>query len=317
MLQVAMLNFVAAFPILFLGVFDRCLSKEYVRANPEVYRATRENELMNVRTMLRWILLTLFHVYLLFGLTVPQQSYGGGITPAFNGLMRNDPSDMPGDGEGGDLKSVGSVTFICMIILFAYKVWFGIMLLRRLLTFLRCKVLFESRSILHGKWPAVSCKEGEGFFSRVAYSWVGVTYLSIGFFLWAMTIYSLVGYGGASNFSDYVAVAMHVMGTRSLSWLLIAFVPIMGMVFDVILKVFSNMYFPTQTQIHVEIEAMQKRDRKRAERRQRQEPQPNRQSPNQQQQSDQPGGSNLSRRSDEKLQAESHDFSFVSEETEI
>jgi magnesium-transporting ATPase (P-type) len=119
--QVAMLNFVAAFPILFLGTFDRCLSKEYIRANPQVYRSSRENELMNIRTTLRWICLSLFHVYLLFGLTVPQQSYGGGITPGFNGLMHN--KDRPvGDGEGGDLKSVGTVTFICMIILFAYKV---------------------------------------------------------------------------------------------------------------------------------------------------------------------------------------------------
>lgn len=119
---------------------------------------------------------------------------------------------------------------------------------------------------MHGKWPAPVKRNGEGCLSRLAYTWVGVTYLSVGFFLWATTIYSLVGYKGASNFSDYVDVGMHVMGTRSLSWLLIAFVPIMGMVFDVAFKVFSNMFYPTQTQIHVEIEAKQKRERKRAAR---------------------------------------------------
>ena len=32
-------------------------------------------------------------------------------------------------------------------------------------------------------------------------------------------------------------------------------VPTMGMVFDVAGKVYSNMFFPTQTQIHVEIAA--------------------------------------------------------------
>jgi hypothetical protein len=139
------------------------------------------------------------------------------------------------------------------------------------------QVMYESRSIVHGQWPAPVCRDvgrdGDGFLSRVAYSWVGITYLSIGFFLWAITMYSLVGYKGAGNFSDYADVAMHVMGTRSLSWLLIAFVPIMGMVFDVILKVFSNMYYPTQTQIHLEIEATLKRDRKRGLRQEQQEQQ--------------------------------------------
>jgi hypothetical protein len=143
--------------------------------------------------------------------------------------------------------------------------------------------MYESRSIVHGKWPAPVCRDvgrdGEGFLSRLAYSWVGITYLSIGFFLWAITMYSLVGYKGAGNFSDYADVAMHVMGTRSLSWLLILFVPIMGMVFDVILKVFSNMYYPAQTQIHLEIEALQKRDRKRALRQERQEQQQQQQPP--------------------------------------
>lgn len=120
--------------------------------------------------------------------------------------------------------------------------------------------------MLHGKWPATVVRNGEGCLSRLAYTWVGITYLSIGFFLWAITVYSLIGYQGASGFSDYVDVAMHVMGTRSLSWMLIAFVPIMGMVFDVAFKVFSNMFYPTQTQIHLEIEAKQKRERKRTAR---------------------------------------------------
>jgi len=44
--------------------------------------------------------------------------------------------------------------------------------------------------------------------------------------------------------------------------MLVVFVPIMAMVLDVTFKVFSNMYYPTQTQIHVELEAMEKRKRK-------------------------------------------------------
>jgi magnesium-transporting ATPase (P-type) len=119
----SMLNFVAAFPIIFLGLFDRCLSKEYVRRNPEVYRSTRENELINIRMLGRWIGLCVVHMFLLYYCTVPQQSHsGGGITSAFVGLMRNNDPDIPGDGEAGDLLTVGTVTFSCLIILLAWKV---------------------------------------------------------------------------------------------------------------------------------------------------------------------------------------------------
>jgi magnesium-transporting ATPase (P-type) len=119
----SMLNFVAAFPIIFLGLFDRCLSKNYVRRNPEVFRSTRENELINIRTLGRWIGLCVVHMFLLYYCTVPQQSHsGGGITSAFVGLMRNNDPDHPGDGEAGDLLTVGTVTFSCLIILLAWKV---------------------------------------------------------------------------------------------------------------------------------------------------------------------------------------------------
>jgi hypothetical protein len=37
-----------------------------------------------------------------------------------------------------------------------------------------------------------------------------------------------------------------------MSWFLVIFVPIAGMVLDVAGKVYSNMFYPSQTQIHVE-----------------------------------------------------------------
>jgi hypothetical protein len=43
-----------------------------------------------------------------------------------------------------------------------------------------------------------------------------------------------------------------------MSWLLIMFVPVAGMVFDVVGKVYSNMFYPTQTQIHLELESQGK-----------------------------------------------------------
>ena len=78
--------------------------------------------LITVRSLSRWILTCFGYVFLLYYFTVPQQSLGGGITPAFLGLMKDNDRDAPGDGEGGDLKSVGTVTFSCMIFLLALKV---------------------------------------------------------------------------------------------------------------------------------------------------------------------------------------------------
>ena len=121
-------------------------------------------------------------------------------------------------------------------------------------------MLLESRSLVHGRWPAFTCRKDaeEGFFSRVAYTWVGVVYLSLAFHFFSICMYSLVGRKGAGQFSTYVGVAFQMVTTRSMSWMLIAFVPLMAIAFDMTGKVFSNMYFPTQTQIHLEIEAYNK-----------------------------------------------------------
>jgi len=241
-----MLNFVAAFPIIMLGLFDRCLSKEYVKRNPEVYKATKDNELITFRTLLRWVLTVFMHLFTLYYFTVPPQGSGGGMTSSFVGLMRNEDEDTPGNGEGGDLKSGGTVTFTCMIILLAYK------------------VLYESKSLLHGRWPAFTCKTGvkEGFFSRCAYTWQSITFGSIGFYLWAIALYQVMGRLFTSSLSSFVDVTNHVLGTRSMSWMLITFVPIFGMAFDVSIKVFSNMFYPTQTQIHLEVESKERGQRR-------------------------------------------------------
>ena len=127
-------------------------------------------------------------------------------------------------------------------------------------------MLIESRSLIHGEWPSITCNgKGEGFFSRVAYTWVGVTYLSIGFYFFGIGIYQVIGRKGAGTFSYFTDVTNHALGARSMSWMLIAFVPLMAAMLDVVLKVFSNMFYPTQTQIHMEILAKEKRDRKRRE----------------------------------------------------
>jgi magnesium-transporting ATPase (P-type) len=170
---IAVLNFVAGIPIVFLGMFDRCLEKDYIRRNPQVYQPTRQNELITLRILLRWVILAFAHIFILYYSSLPQLTGAGGMTSSFDGLMWN--KDLVGDGEGGDLQSVGTIIFSSMILILAYK------------------VLYESRSIINGKWPAFTCRKDvkEGFWSRLPYTWYGVTYGSIIFYFLFLFIYQV------------------------------------------------------------------------------------------------------------------------------
>ena len=239
---ISMLNFLAGIPILFLGMFDRDLDREYVKRNPIVYKSGPNNEHLTLRVSLRWVLLTVVHIFAIYSLSenpLAGGSGGGGVTSAFTGLMHNADRDSPGDGEGGDLKVFGTSIFTYLIFTLAYK------------------VLYESRSIINGLWPACTWRKGvgQGWPNRVAWTWVGILWGSIAFFFFAMYTYQLVGRSGASSMSPFVMVANHTFNTRSITWLLLILVPTAACVFDVVGKVFGNMYYPTQTQIHCEIEA--------------------------------------------------------------
>jgi hypothetical protein len=264
---IAVLNFVAGMPILLLGLFDRCLEKDYVRRNPEVYQPTRQNEIITLRTFFRWVLLAFAHIFILYYGSLPQLSGPGGMTSAFSGLMSS--NDTVGDGEGADLQSVGTVIFTSMVILLAYK------------------VLYESRSIINGHFPALAGFFGnskDGFWSRLPYTWYGVTYISIIFYILFLFIYQVSGMSfvidcevenisffiltsclliysqklaknGPGEYFQIIGVPPHIFSTSTLNYVSMLFVPIFGMAFDLCFRVFSNMYYPTQTQIHIEIES--------------------------------------------------------------
>ena len=171
---IAVLNFVAGIPIMVLGLFDRCLDKDYVLRNPIVYQPTRQNELITLRTFVRWVILTFGHIFCLYYGSIPQLSEGGGMTGAYMGLMKG--KDTPGEGEGGDLQSVGAVVFTCLIILLCYK------------------VIYESKSLINGQLPAVAgcTHSGEnGFWSRLPYTWIGIGYGSIAFYIFFLYMYQV------------------------------------------------------------------------------------------------------------------------------
>jgi hypothetical protein len=68
---------------------------------------------------------------------------------------------------------------------------------------------------------------------------------------------------GPSQFSAFTAIPYHVLATRSLNWMLLVFVPVAATGIDVAGKVFANMYFPTQSQVHLEMESQAKAARNR------------------------------------------------------
>jgi hypothetical protein len=81
-----------------------------------------------------------------------------------------------GDGEVADWQSLGSTMFTSMVLLMGYK------------------MLYESRSIINGKWPALAAcfkTTKEGFTSRIPYTWIGVLYGSFAFYGLCMLIYNV------------------------------------------------------------------------------------------------------------------------------
>ena len=159
-------NFVNGFGILLFGMFDRDVDRDYVKQNPILYAAGPNNEHMALRVTFRWIALVLLHVNLIYFMTELCFAGGGTQSSAFRGLMYNVSREVPGDGDGSDLKVFGNVIFVILN-------WV-----------LAAKVLYESGSIIHGRWPALmGClkRSQEGFWSRVAYTWHGIIFLCIGF----------------------------------------------------------------------------------------------------------------------------------------
>ncbi|KAL3785561.1 hypothetical protein ACHAW5_011309 [Stephanodiscus triporus] len=235
-------NFVGGtVPIIFMAVFDRDIPRDYVLRNPEVYSSSQNNEFITLRMTIRWVVLTFIHTFTIYYLSAPILSLGGGVSSAFLGLMGNWGRDVPGDGEGGDLQVFGTTIYSQLI----YVVTF--------------KALLETRSLLWGEFPTFTCKrgKGEGWMSRVAYSWVGMSWFSILFYIWFLYVYGLIGTEGpqVGTFFNFVSTSVHVLNMRSMTWMVSILVPTIAVVFDVSGKVYSNMFYPTQTQIHMEIAA--------------------------------------------------------------
>jgi len=237
-------NFVNFYAIFFFGMFDRDVDKQYVKEHPFLYAAGPNNEHMAFRVTMRWMVLVVVHVNIIYHLAATCLSSGTMGTSAFQGLMSNNDRSFPGDGEGGGLKVFGNLVFTALNWVLSFK------------------VLFESGAIIHGKWPAIlGCFKSvkDGFWSRLAWTWHGIFILCIGFnflFIYVYQLLGLIGQMGASNFSQFIMVTYHTFHTRSISWVVLLLVVFAANIADVVGKLFSNMFYPTQTQIHREIQVL-------------------------------------------------------------
>lgn len=152
------------------------------------------------------------------------------------------------------------------------------------------QALLETRSIIHGEFPTFTCKKGkgEGWPNRMGYTWVSVSWFSVIFYIWFLYMYEvsascpihcraclpvlmiaynvlsyynlqLIGRSGPSAFFPFVFVTQHLLNMRSITWVLSILTPTIAIILDVTGKVYSNIFYPTQSQIHAEIEAQERK----------------------------------------------------------
>ena len=163
----SMFNFICVFPILFLGCFDRDVEKAYIQRNPHLYAIGPNGENLNSRVLARWLGLCIVFSTIFFYLSLFAFEDGGSMTSGYDGLMQYS-NHGPGDGEGGGIIVFGTTVYAILILAMGYK------------------VLYECRTIINGEWPFAFTRKDVGkerFWDRLAYSWVGVIWLSLFFFI--------------------------------------------------------------------------------------------------------------------------------------
>ena len=77
-------------------------------------------------------------------------------------------------------------------------------------------------------------------------------------------MYMLIGREGVGTFFSFVFVTTHVLNMRSMTWMVSILVPTIACILDVTGKLYSNLYYPTQSQIHAEIAAKEGAQKKNA-----------------------------------------------------
>jgi len=77
------------------------------------------------------------------------------------------------------------------------------------------------------------------------------------YFLLTLQLTGRDGPEASGTFFPFVFVTNHMMNFRSITWIISILTPTICCMIDIAGKVFSNMFFPTKTQIHAEIAAIE------------------------------------------------------------
>mmetsp|Transcript_48061 Transcript_48061/g.93881 ORF Transcript_48061/g.93881 Transcript_48061/m.93881 type:complete len:1668 (+) Transcript_48061:47-5050(+) len=234
---IANFNILLAWPIMLTGIFDRDMSKEYVYNNPQVYSSGRDNEYLSVRMKLRWVLITICHFIIVYFLSMSMLGLQGGMTEYPGGFSKSDSGTSPGDSEGGGIVSFGSTMYYTLMFALNYK------------------LMFETGAFIHGKFPWFKCRGKESWPSRFPWTGFGLIVMSFLFFLFFVYIYE----HWYDLDPDYFHATPNYLEYRTMTWMTILIVPITAALADFIPKFFSHQFFPSQTQIHQEIDALQGR----------------------------------------------------------
>jgi len=117
--------------------------------------------------------------------------------------------------------------------------------------------MFETNSIIVGNLFTTRAEKRstsiiDKWYDKFGWTLFGVIILSYGFWMFACYTYSYVARWSFAKdmFND---VALHTFNRASIAWLVFFLIPIATCICDVTAKLFASMYFPSQTQIHMEI----------------------------------------------------------------
>jgi magnesium-transporting ATPase (P-type) len=229
----SMFNFILGAQIIFAGIFDRDITKDYARTQPNAYVVGRENQDLSRRVIFRWSILSVVHAAVLYFFS--QFVYS-------NGTSGSAAETLPyvghfADGSGGGLACYGTTMFTIMIAVLAVK------------------VLLETRSWLVGQCAG-------GLWDRVPYTLVGIVVFLVGLMAFFFGIYEQEAFATWSTVQGFFyLVPFHVFVPRPVIFLQIIVVLAACTMLDISFKLVAFYFFPSQTLIHQEISELERRDK--------------------------------------------------------